>query len=134
MFGGQVQQRKWQEPLPEGTTKQKLRRGKCAGCFKVNKVERFSKQSQRNPHLLPACLLPPGPPPPTRPLLPRSPDRVRDTVNSIRRASGSSSVHGYTADLSDLAAVRQLAAAVTADHSRLTALVNNAGVYETQKR
>lgn len=64
----------------------------------------------------------------------RSPDCVRDTVNSIRRASGSSSIHGYTADLSDLAAVRQLAAAVTADHNRLTALVNNAGVYETQKR
>lgn len=61
---------------------------------------------------------------------------MADTVASIRRAagSGSSSVHGYTADLSDLAAVRQLAAVVAAEHPRLHALVNNAGVYETQKR
>jgi NAD(P)-dependent dehydrogenase (short-subunit alcohol dehydrogenase family) len=65
---------------------------------------------------------------------------VSDTVAFLSKVSGSSSssgggrIHGYTADLSDLSAVRRLAAAVAADHPRLTALVNNAGVYETQRR
>ncbi|KAF6261875.1 short-chain dehydrogenase-like protein [Scenedesmus sp. NREL 46B-D3] len=67
----------------------------------------------------------------------RSKERVERTVASLRQAAGdgsSSSVQGYTADLSSLAGVRQLAAAVRADHPRLYALVNNAGVYETQQR
>ena len=64
----------------------------------------------------------------------RNPQRVSDTVSAIQQQSGSSSVTGYTADMSDLAAVRQLAAAVAADHPQLHALVNNAGVYETKKR
>jgi NAD(P)-dependent dehydrogenase (short-subunit alcohol dehydrogenase family) len=71
----------------------------------------------------------------------RNKDRVKRAVEAIRKAassssssSSSSSVQGYTADLSCLAGVRQLAAAVQADHPRLYALVNNAGVYETQKK
>jgi NAD(P)-dependent dehydrogenase (short-subunit alcohol dehydrogenase family) len=62
---------------------------------------------------------------------------VSAAVQAARRAVGSGSsaaVHGYTADLSSLAAVRQLAAAVRSDHPRLHALVNNAGVYEQQQR
>uniref|UniRef100_A0A383VGD2 Uncharacterized protein n=1 Tax=Tetradesmus obliquus TaxID=3088 RepID=A0A383VGD2_TETOB len=67
----------------------------------------------------------------------RSSERVDRAVASIRKAAGNSSssrVKGYTADLSRLADVRQLAAAVQADHPQLYALVNNAGVYETQKK
>jgi NAD(P)-dependent dehydrogenase (short-subunit alcohol dehydrogenase family) len=67
----------------------------------------------------------------------RNKDRVERAVASICKAAGSSSssrVRGYTADLSSLADVRRLAAAVQADHPRLHALVNNAGVYETQKK
>jgi NAD(P)-dependent dehydrogenase (short-subunit alcohol dehydrogenase family) len=65
----------------------------------------------------------------------RNKDRVERAVASIRKAASSSStVQGYTADLSSLADVRRLAAAVQADHPRLHALVNNAGVYETQKK
>ncbi|WIA23484.1 hypothetical protein OEZ85_000229 [Tetradesmus obliquus] len=68
----------------------------------------------------------------------RSKERVDRAVASICKAAGnsssSSSVKGYTADLSSLADVRQLAAAVQADHPQLYALVNNAGVYETQKK
>jgi NAD(P)-dependent dehydrogenase (short-subunit alcohol dehydrogenase family) len=70
----------------------------------------------------------------------RSKERVARTVESICRAAGkgssssSSIVQGYVADLSRLEDVRQLAAAVQADHPRLYALVNNAGVYETQKK
>ena len=67
---------------------------------------------------------------------PRSPQRVEEAVAAVRRASSSSSsaVVGYVADLSSQADVRRLAAEVLRDHGSLDALVNNAGVYEQQKR
>lgn len=58
-------------------------------------------------------------------------------VAAVQRASSSSSsgaVKGYVADLSRRAEVRRLAAEVLRDHVSLHALVNNAGVYEQQRR
>lgn len=53
--------------------------------------------------------------------------RGEAVVEDIRRR-GNGSAAFYAADLSSLAAVRDLAAAITRDHARLDALVNNAAI------
>lgn len=64
----------------------------------------------------------------------RSKEKVERTVAAIQQQTGNTHVSGYTADLSSLASVADLAAAVKKDHASIYALVNNAGVYEKQKR
>jgi NAD(P)-dependent dehydrogenase (short-subunit alcohol dehydrogenase family) len=56
-------------------------------------------------------------------------DRERgEAVVAAARNAGSNSAMFYRADLSSLAAVRELAAAVRRDHDRLDVLINNAGI------
>jgi NAD(P)-dependent dehydrogenase (short-subunit alcohol dehydrogenase family) len=56
-------------------------------------------------------------------------DRARgEAVREAIRQAGNASAMFYPADLSSLAEVRALAAAVRRDHARLDALVNNAGI------
>jgi len=59
----------------------------------------------------------------------RNADKLSTVVNDIKRDSGNDNVSGYIADLSDLSAVKQLAAKVLTDHPRIDVLINNAGVY-----
>jgi NAD(P)-dependent dehydrogenase (short-subunit alcohol dehydrogenase family) len=58
----------------------------------------------------------------------RDDDRGKDTLTEIRDRTGNDRLHWYRADLSDLAQVRDLAAAVSRDVDRLDALVSNAGI------
>ncbi|GAB4819829.1 hypothetical protein N2152v2_006875 [Parachlorella kessleri] len=64
----------------------------------------------------------------------RSKSRVENAVSSIIKATGNDKVQGYTADLGSLAAIRQLAEELRQQHPRISTLINNAGVFETQKR
>ncbi len=57
--------------------------------------------------------------------------RGEETMAEIREQTGNDKLHWYRADLSDLDQVRQLAAAVSRDHGRLTGLVSNAGIGTT---
>jgi NAD(P)-dependent dehydrogenase (short-subunit alcohol dehydrogenase family) len=57
----------------------------------------------------------------------RSPERAEALIGDIRNHGNGSAVF-YQADLSSLAQVRELAAAVQRDHARLDVLVNNAGI------
>jgi NAD(P)-dependent dehydrogenase (short-subunit alcohol dehydrogenase family) len=58
--------------------------------------------------------------------------RLDETVAEIREQTGSDRLVPYLADLSSLAAARRLAHEVQA-HGRLDALVNNAGIGQTQR-
>ncbi|KAL4451580.1 hypothetical protein ABPG75_007242 [Micractinium tetrahymenae] len=67
----------------------------------------------------------------------RSEARVQQAVQEVTAAGSASggAARGYVQDFASLAAVRQLASDVRRDFPRgITALVNNAGVYETQLR
>src|SRR5712671_5954275 len=57
----------------------------------------------------------------------RSRERAEAVLDDIRKRGNGSAVF-YPADLSSLAQVRDLAAAVRRDHDRLDVLVNNAGI------
>jgi NAD(P)-dependent dehydrogenase (short-subunit alcohol dehydrogenase family) len=60
----------------------------------------------------------------------RSPERVRAAVARVEAAAAGGTVRSYVADLASLSEVRQLAAAVAADHpDGIHTLINNAGVY-----
>jgi NAD(P)-dependent dehydrogenase (short-subunit alcohol dehydrogenase family) len=58
----------------------------------------------------------------------RSPARIDDTIEEIRRTTGNDSSRGYLADLASLAEVRRLADELQANESRLDVLINNAGI------
>jgi NAD(P)-dependent dehydrogenase (short-subunit alcohol dehydrogenase family) len=58
----------------------------------------------------------------------RSPERIEATLAEITAVTGSTSVKGYRADLSELSQVRGLAAEIIADHDHLDLLINNAGI------
>ncbi|HEX8431980.1 MAG TPA: SDR family NAD(P)-dependent oxidoreductase [Longimicrobium sp.] len=66
-------------------------------------------------------------------LVARDPERGEALRAAIARATGNPRVHLFVADLSSLAAVRAVAAAIAADHPRIDVLVNNAATY-TRKR
>ena len=59
---------------------------------------------------------------------------VGAVCHEIARASGNAHVTGVVADFASLAAVRRLAADVTARHARLDVLVNNAGTSARHRR
>ena len=54
--------------------------------------------------------------------------RGRETLDELRARTGNEKLHWLRADLASLDEVRSLAEAVSRDHDRLDALVNNAGI------
>ena len=59
----------------------------------------------------------------------RSPAKLEKAAATLAGLAGGGSVETYVSDLSRMEEVNALAAAVTAKHPRLDALINNAGVY-----
>jgi retinol dehydrogenase 12 len=64
----------------------------------------------------------------------RNPQKTQATVQQIRMETGSDAVNFLLADFSNLAQVRDLAAAYKKQYSRLDVLVNNAGAYFNARR
>lgn len=59
----------------------------------------------------------------------RSEKKLADAEREVRAVGGTGSIECYRADLSSIADVEALAANVIANHDRLDALINNAGVF-----
>jgi NAD(P)-dependent dehydrogenase (short-subunit alcohol dehydrogenase family) len=64
----------------------------------------------------------------------RSPDRLERSFEELRSQTGSEKVNSYLADLSSLAAVRNLAERILSTHDRLDVLVNNAGIIARERK
>ncbi len=64
----------------------------------------------------------------------RSRERGQAALQDVRRRSGSGRLEYFNADFASFAAVRGLAQAVRARHTRLDVLVNNAGVFMPDRR
>jgi NAD(P)-dependent dehydrogenase (short-subunit alcohol dehydrogenase family) len=64
----------------------------------------------------------------------RRPERVDAAIAAVRAAAPAATVEGVTFDLASLASVRAGADALRARLPRLSALVNNAGVFEHERR
>jgi NAD(P)-dependent dehydrogenase (short-subunit alcohol dehydrogenase family) len=64
----------------------------------------------------------------------RSPERLEATLEELRRQTSSQKVGSYLADLSSLAAVRDLADRILSEYDRLDVLVNNAGIIVQERR
>src|SRR5215212_6262642 len=58
----------------------------------------------------------------------RSPERLEATLEELQGQTGGENASSYLADLSSLAAVRDLAERILSKHDRLDVLVNNAGI------
>lgn len=63
----------------------------------------------------------------------RNADKLSSTAEDLRAGPGSGPVETYRADLSDLSQVARLGRDVVADHDRIDVLINNAGVFKTDK-
>jgi NAD(P)-dependent dehydrogenase (short-subunit alcohol dehydrogenase family) len=64
----------------------------------------------------------------------RSPERLEATLEELSSQTGSEKANSYLADLSALAAVRDLADRILSEHDRLDVLVNNAGIIAQERR
>src|ERR687890_727011 len=64
----------------------------------------------------------------------RSPERLEATLEELQGQAGGEKASSYLADLSSLAAVRDLAQRILSEHDRLDVLVNNAGVISPERR
>jgi NAD(P)-dependent dehydrogenase (short-subunit alcohol dehydrogenase family) len=64
----------------------------------------------------------------------RNPERLEATLEELRSQTGSEKANLYLADLSSLAAVRDLADRILSEHDRLDVLVNNAGIIARERR
>jgi NAD(P)-dependent dehydrogenase (short-subunit alcohol dehydrogenase family) len=64
----------------------------------------------------------------------RNPVRVTGTVDEIKAATGQNQVSGEVADLTLMAAVRDLANRITANYPRIDVLINNAGALFPQRQ
>lgn len=63
----------------------------------------------------------------------RNSDKLKDVEAQLSILKGNGRVEGYIADLSKMAAVKELAESVVKQHAKLDVLINNAGVYTTAK-
>jgi NAD(P)-dependent dehydrogenase (short-subunit alcohol dehydrogenase family) len=64
----------------------------------------------------------------------RSPERLEVTLEVLRGQTSSQKVGSYVADLSSLAAVRDLADRILSEYDRLDVLVNNAGIIVQERK
>jgi NAD(P)-dependent dehydrogenase (short-subunit alcohol dehydrogenase family) len=64
----------------------------------------------------------------------RSPERLEATLEELRGQTSSQKVSSYVADLSSLAAVRDLADRILSEYDRLDVLVNNAGIIAGERK
>jgi len=64
----------------------------------------------------------------------RSPERLEATLEELRSQTSSQKVGSYLADLSSLAAVRDLAERILSEHDSLDVLVNNAGIIVQERK
>jgi NAD(P)-dependent dehydrogenase (short-subunit alcohol dehydrogenase family) len=64
----------------------------------------------------------------------RSPERLEVTLEVLRSQTSSQKVGSYLADLSSLAAVRDLAERILSEYDRLDVLVNNAGIIVQERK
>lgn len=64
----------------------------------------------------------------------RSPERLEDTLEELRGQMSTEKVGSYLADLSSLAAVRDLADRILSEYDRLDVLVNNAGIIVQERK
>ena len=64
----------------------------------------------------------------------RSPERLEATLEELRGQTSSQKVGSYLADLSSLAAVRDLADRIVSEYDRLDVLVNNAGMIVQERK
>ena len=64
----------------------------------------------------------------------RSPERLEATLEEVRSQTNSQKVGSYLADLSSLAAVRDLAERILSEYDRLDVLVNNAGIIARERK
>jgi NAD(P)-dependent dehydrogenase (short-subunit alcohol dehydrogenase family) len=64
----------------------------------------------------------------------RSPQRLEATLEELRSKTSSEKANSYLADLSSLAAVRDLAERILLEHDSLDVLVNNAGIIAPERK
>jgi NAD(P)-dependent dehydrogenase (short-subunit alcohol dehydrogenase family) len=64
----------------------------------------------------------------------RSPERLEATLEELRGQTNTEKVGSYVADLSSLAAVRDLADRILSEYDRLDVLVNNAGIIVQERK
>jgi NAD(P)-dependent dehydrogenase (short-subunit alcohol dehydrogenase family) len=64
----------------------------------------------------------------------RSPERLEATLEELQGQTGGEKARSYLADLSSLAAVRDLADRIFSEHDRLDVLVNNAGIIARERK
>jgi NAD(P)-dependent dehydrogenase (short-subunit alcohol dehydrogenase family) len=64
----------------------------------------------------------------------RSPERLEATLEEVRSQTNSQKVGSYLADLSSLAAVRDLADRILSEYDHLDVLVNNAGIFVQERK
>ena len=64
----------------------------------------------------------------------RSPERLEGTLEELRGQTSSQKVGSYVADLSSLAAVRDLVDRILSEYDRLDVLVNNAGIIVQERK
>lgn len=61
----------------------------------------------------------------------RSPAKLEKVIQEVQSASGNQDISGWTADFSDLVAVRDMAAQIKSELSHLDVLINNAGIFKS---
>jgi short-subunit dehydrogenase len=64
----------------------------------------------------------------------RSPERLEATLEELWGQTSSQKMGSYVADLSSLAAVRDLADRILSEYDRLDVLVNNAGIIVQERK
>jgi len=64
----------------------------------------------------------------------RSPQRLEATLEELRSQTSSEKANSYLADLSSLAAVRDLVERIFSEHDRLDVLVNNTGIIARERK
>ena len=67
-------------------------------------------------------------------MLVRDSQKSRAAFEEIQNVSGSSKIKLYYVDLSDIASIRQVAARIKQEHSKIDILINNAGVFTLKEK